>query len=86
VLLVPRELPRQEQLIRAQSLARVGAVDLARQGDLTPARLGDWLAGAVTRTQPREGIDLRGLSGTVRRAARLVLDRTPTKELSGAAG
>lgn len=85
-LLVPRELPRQEQLIRAASLARAGAADLIRQDELSPERLGDWLAAAVDRHQPRTGINLRGLAGVARRAAHLATRRAQTKELSGAAG
>lgn len=81
-LLVPRELPRKEQLIRAESLARAGAADLVRQEDLTPGRLGAWLAGAVHRTQPRSGLNLRGLAGVARRAAHLTGDRALTKEYS----
>lgn len=86
-LLVPRELPRREQLIRAESLVRAGAADLIRQDDLTPGRLGDWLAGAIHRSQPRTGINLRGLAGVARRAARLIGERAlTTKEFSGVAG
>src|SRR5699024_2138373 len=49
-LLVPREIPRQEQLIRARSLQAVGAVDLERLPELTEQRLSQWLAAAVHRS------------------------------------
>lgn len=89
-LLVPREVPRQEQVIRARSLHAAGAVDLHLLGQLTPQALGEWLARAVTRTQPRDDIDLAGLAGVARQVAGPVhllptLDRTTTKEFSDAA-
>lgn len=62
-LLVPRELPRQEQLIRARSLHVAGAMDLCRECELCPAQLGRWLEGAVHRTQPRDHLDRAGLDG-----------------------
>lgn len=83
-LLVPRESPRQEQLIRTRALADVGAVDLIRLDDLTPARLTDWIRGAVTRTQDRSVLDLAGLAGVADRVAALQPDAT-TKEFVRAA-
>lgn len=62
-LLVPRELPRQEQLIRARSLHAAGAMDLCRESELAPAQLGTWLEGAVRRSQPRDHLDRAGLDG-----------------------
>ena len=61
-LIVPRETPRLEQLIRARSLERCGAVDVLRSSDATPEALGQWAASAVSRTVSREHIDLAGLS------------------------
>ncbi|MDN5726874.1 MAG: glycosyl transferase family 28 [Propionibacteriales bacterium] len=82
-LLVPRELPRQEQLIRARALSRRGAFDLARRDALTAEGLSAWLAGAVTRTQSRSGIDRSGLAGVVDRVVAL---STTTQEVSHVAG
>lgn len=70
-LLVPREEPRQEQLIRAQGLAAVGAADVLRAADLTPERLTDWWHGAVERRVSRAHLDLDGLAGVAERAARI---------------
>ncbi|MDQ3526588.1 MAG: glycosyl transferase family 28 [Actinomycetota bacterium] len=84
-LLVPRETPRMEQRIRAEGLSRIGAVEVCRQPDLTAERLGRWMADAVGRQAPRRGIDLRGLSAVVRRAARLV-QGAPQRVVSGVAG
>ncbi|MBG6085331.1 glycosyltransferase family protein [Zhihengliuella flava] len=69
-LVVPREVPRTEQLIRARSLHRRGAIDLLRQGEASPERLGAWLEAAVVREPaavrtPREGLDTGGLARVV---------------------
>ncbi|KAB7745778.1 glycosyl transferase family 28 [Nostocoides sp. F2B08] len=76
MLLVPRETPRTEQLIRARSLERVGAVDVLRGEDLNASRLGTWLAGAVGRRVDRSHLDLGGLTTVSRLAAGLVTDLT----------
>ncbi|MGG7442157.1 glycosyltransferase family protein [Zafaria sp. J156] len=51
-LVVPREEPRREQLIRASALAGSGAVDLLRAGDATPEALASWFAAAVAPDSP----------------------------------
>ncbi|MHA6508104.1 glycosyltransferase family protein [Tessaracoccus sp. MC1627] len=71
-LLVPREQPRTEQLIRARSMARAGAADLLRAGHATPAALGSWAADAVHRRVDRSGIRLDGLAVTAGYAATLL--------------
>ncbi|WP_238154632.1 glycosyltransferase family protein [Ornithinimicrobium sufpigmenti] len=71
-LLVPRETPRREQLIRVESLAAHGSVDLLREGDLTPQALTRWWAGAVRRRTQRAHLHLGGLREVARSAARLV--------------
>ncbi|WP_114906961.1 glycosyltransferase family protein [Ornithinimicrobium murale] len=71
VLLVPREMPRQEQLIRARGLTAAGAVDLERLADLTAERLSGWLSAAVQRTAARDHLDLAGLAGVAHRVAAL---------------
>ncbi|SOC56861.1 glycosyltransferase family protein [Ornithinimicrobium cerasi] len=76
-LLVPREQPRQEQLIRASGLAAVGAADLLRQRDLTPARLAAWWGGAVGRRVNRAALDLGGLRSVARRTAEIATSRLP---------
>lgn len=97
VLLVPREVPRLEQFIRAEGLTRVGAFEHCPADQLTPERLSDWLADAVTRTRSRAGLDLAGLQQVPREAATLLgyparphtgaYPGVPhTEELSGVAG
>lgn len=70
-LLVPREWPRQEQLIRARGLAEDGAADLLREQDLSPAAIGRWWTSAVRRRVRRDHLDLGGLRTVARSAARL---------------
>lgn len=76
-LVVPREAPRQEQLIRAESLARTGAVDMHRAGDLTPERLGDWFAEHAAGTVDRRHLRRDGLAEVARQAA-LLITTTPS--------
>ncbi|QDO88616.1 glycosyl transferase family 28 [Ornithinimicrobium ciconiae] len=83
VLLVPRELPRQEQLIRALGLKAAGAVDMERLENLTAERLSIWFAGAVHRTQDRTHLDLAGLAGVAHRVADIA--RASMKEFTSAA-
>ncbi|MGO2632285.1 MAG: glycosyltransferase family protein [Galactobacter sp.] len=52
-LVVPRIYPRTEQLIRAQSLAATGALDVLVPGELSPARIGDWLAAVLNTPRPQ---------------------------------
>ena len=74
-LLVPREKPRREQLIRARALTAVGALDLLRGHDLTPGRLAAWLRGAVDRQVDRTALDLDGLHAVPALAAELLATR-----------
>lgn len=71
-LLVPREEPRREQLIRARALARAGVVDVFRAGHLQPYDLGRWLAAAVTRRVDRSAVALDGLANVGGLAADLL--------------
>ena len=76
-LVVPRESPRTEQLIRARSLRRVGALDLLRERDLTPDAVGEWLARAVTRRCDRSTLLRDGLARVPHLVASLL---DPTQE------
>lgn len=60
-LIVPREHPRTEQLIRAQALARAGAVDVLRSAQVSPESIADWMASAVGTVRLRHHLDLSGL-------------------------
>ncbi len=71
-LIVPRETPRQEQLIRARGLHRVGALDLLRSREATAEALGAWAAEAVTRRVGRDHLALDGLTVAAGYAADLL--------------
>ncbi|AXH96346.1 glycosyltransferase family protein [Ornithinimicrobium avium] len=70
-LLVPREWPRREQLIRSHGLAAAGATDLLRQGDLSSRALGAWFAARAGDRIDRRHLDLNGLAAVARAAADL---------------
>ncbi|HJE51211.1 MAG TPA: glycosyl transferase family 28 [Tessaracoccus flavescens] len=78
-LIVPREVPRLEQLIRAEAMQRVGAMDLMRADDVTSASLSAWVADAVERRADRSHIERDGLTVTAHYAAELL-----TRHLVGA--
>lgn len=62
-LVVPRVKPRREQLIRAEHLGALGAVDVLLPENLTPCALTEWLLGDENPSpQRRSRIDLNGLS------------------------
>lgn len=84
-LVVPRTLPRAEQLIRARGLAAAGAIDMLDPTEVTPAAIGEWLAEAVAtgdaaarQRAVRTELDLAGLDHVVDLAATLAwrTDRT----------
>jgi predicted glycosyltransferase len=61
-LIVPRAEPRREQLIRAERLSALGAVDMIAPRELTAAALSTWLAaGGEARPATRPAIDMGGL-------------------------
>ena len=60
-LIVPRVTPRREQLIRAESLADHGLLDVCHPADLTPEVLRTWFAAVTGTTTARTGVDLAGL-------------------------
>src|SRR5260370_37275767 len=59
-LVVPRVVPRREQLIRAERLQQMGLVDVLHPNDLSPAVLAEWLTRDGEAPHPRKGIDLGG--------------------------
>lgn len=75
-LIVPREAPRQEQLIRARGLQQVGALDMLRSREITADALGTWAAGAVTRRVERGHLALDGLTVAAGYAADLLRGAT----------
>ena len=73
-LVVPRETPRLEQLIRAEALRDARALDVMRTPQVTAETLGAWAAGAVTRRVDRSHISRDGLAATADFAADLLND------------
>ena len=71
-LVVPRERPRLEQLIRARSLEAHGAVDVLTADALSSAAIGAWLERAVGTVRLRRHLDLGGLRDVPELAARLL--------------
>ena len=82
-LLVPRETPRLEQLIRATALKHAGAIELLRVTDLSTAALEDWLterlsdqdAGTRSQLAGRRRLRLDGLETVPLLAAELLGNR-----------
>jgi predicted glycosyltransferase len=60
-LIVPRVVPRVEQLIRSQCLGRRGLVDVLHPSRADAAAVGDWLAEPPPAPRVRAAIDLDGL-------------------------
>ncbi|WP_175953698.1 glycosyltransferase family protein [Schaalia sp. Marseille-Q2122] len=71
-LIVPREEPRKEQLIRAQALHAVGGVDYLRTVQLSPAALADWMSQVAGHSIDRSSINRDGLSNVPRLACALI--------------
>lgn len=77
-LVVPRTVPRMEQTLRAEALTRLGWVDTLCSADVSPARIADWLAGALnTPHRNRRPIDLCGLTRIPVLADALLSGRLP---------
>lgn len=72
-LLVPREVPRREQAIRADALAQVGAMETISARALNPAYISDWFAKAVRTRVDRSGLQRNGLSRVVELTAALLM-------------
>ena len=74
-LLVPRVVPREEQWLRARRLADLGLVHCLHPDELSPERVGAWLAGAASpspRPRAREVLDFSGLQRVATLAAGLL--------------
>lgn len=80
-LIVPRETPRTEQLIRAIALKNVEAVDLLRLDELTPQAISAWIRQVVGTVKLRTHLDLSGLQTVARMAAETL---EPLERLQGA--
>jgi predicted glycosyltransferase len=60
-LIVPRVKPRQEQWLRADRLRALGLLDVLHPDDLSPGRLGTWLAEERAHLRAADAVDLGGL-------------------------
>lgn len=60
-LIIPREAPRKEQLIRAQALGRIQAVDYLRNETATSPELENWLNQVLGTSNKRLEINKNGL-------------------------
>jgi predicted glycosyltransferase len=80
-LVVPRTVPRLEQKLRADHLARRGLVDVLDADRLEPGRLGAWLRDAVAGSRRSfTSVDLQGLE----RVAGLATDLIDERQQQGA--
>ncbi len=77
-LIVPREEPRREQLIRARALRRAGVVDVMRSAELGADALTRWAARAAGRRVSRARLRRDGLRVAAARAAALLRPDTDT--------
>lgn len=85
-LIVPREYPRKEQLIRARALEAHGAVDVVRLQDVNAETLGEWAADRVGTAVDRAGIERDGLTRMARLAADLLCAADVESEAMALAG
>lgn len=83
-LLVPREWPRREQLIRAQGLQTHGMADVMGLASLSSEALAEWARGAVGRTVDRRPLARDGLRRVACSAAQLVGGAGPRQLARGA--
>lgn len=84
-LVVPRSHRRREQVIRANALAAVGAVDTVSSKDVTPDVITDFFARTVGEVTPRTALALDGLDAVAPLAAALAADvRASRKEIARA--
>ncbi|MCU0492896.1 MAG: hypothetical protein MUD01_14995 [Chloroflexaceae bacterium] len=61
-LIVPRDHPRSEQLIRAERLQSLNLLSMLRPDDLTPAALSAWLARDLPAPHVHRQLDMDGLA------------------------
>lgn len=62
-LVVPRVIPRTEQLIRAERLAARGLVDMLHPDAVTPEALAEWISRAAAANAPRDAVRMHTSEG-----------------------
>lgn len=85
-LIVPREYPRLEQLIRALVLQKHAALDVLRPYSLTPEALADWAQANAGKKVNRTRIERAGLQRVGQLAAELLRGEELTAELAQLVG
>jgi len=83
-LIVPRVLPRQEQWIRAQRLAKLRAVDVIHPEELTPEAITQWMHRSFSDPStafPDRPCDLNGLQRIVDFTTELIGERRSSSRL-----
>jgi predicted glycosyltransferase len=60
-LIIPRSMPRQEQIIRAQRLRDLGLIDMLEADQLTPEALSHWMQRDLGALPAKASLDLKGL-------------------------
>lgn len=82
-LIVPRVVPRTEQLIRAKRLSELGLLDCLHPDSLTPKRLSKWMDWK-TESKPRVklSINMEGLARVLQLTSQLLGHKDPATILS----
>lgn len=71
-LLVPRMVPRTEQLIRAERLAELGLVTCMKHEEATPTAISRWLLSPPLHNNARARLDFSGLESVLEQVAILI--------------
>lgn len=78
-LIVPRVIPRSEQLMRAQRLSQLGLIEYLHPADLTPERLAQWLMQPISPVQ--RALRMEGAHNVIRSVTRLLQAPRPVPPL-----
>lgn len=81
-LIVPRVRPRQEQWLRADRMSALGLLDVLHPDELSPEKLGTWLARQHDNPRPSDVVDLGGLPRIVEFLTERQASRLLTREAS----
>jgi predicted glycosyltransferase len=85
-LVVPRIIPRKEQLIRAQRLHELGDIDVLHPDDLAPAAITKWLQNNMGKPTIKVQTSMNGLTRVTQLLESLVLQENFTKPNHGLSG
>jgi predicted glycosyltransferase len=85
-LVVPRVIPRKEQLIRAQRLHELGMIDILHPDDLAPAAITKWLQDNMGKPAIKVQTSMNGLTQVTQLLESLVMEENFTQPNSGLSG